>query len=204
VTSNLYSYHVHQQTNFKEMKKILASLFVTSVAICSASAANAQVSIPPAVSVHNGTVPASCRFSSTVIGSLTANATPATLNLNSEGTSLSSLANPGSFTVICNSNHSFAAKLITGSRPSAIVESNYFEGFRFINTPSPYTSINTTTTTNAGFSNTFTTVPNLPATTATGYVVGVAAEAHLVDGAILPVSTTNGYVIRVEATVTAN
>jgi hypothetical protein len=191
-------YHV-QLNNLKEMKKILASLFVASVTICSASAANAQAQpvIGPTVSIHSGTVPASCRFSPSLAGSLTA--TPGTLILSEDGKSLSSLTSLGSFTVICNSTHSFAAKLITGVKPSAIVETNYSERFRFINTPAPYTTINTT-----GFSNTFTTVSGLPVTPNAGYVVGVAAEARLVDGTILPVSITNGYVINVEATVTAN
>jgi hypothetical protein len=178
------------------MKKILASLFVTSVAICSASAANAQSTISD-VSIHRGTVPASCRFDASLAGSLTATPVPVTLNLNTAGTSLSSIANPGRFTVICNSNHSFAAVLETGRRPSTIDVANYSERFRFLGAVEPYDRINT-----SDFAATFATVTNLPATPRAGYVVQVAAEARLVDGGILPASSVNGYEINIQATVT--
>jgi hypothetical protein len=175
------------------MKKILASLFVTSVAICSASAANAQnQNILENTSVHTGTIRTTCRFSPSDLGSL--RSTPGSLiPLPNEDapTSLSSLTSPGSFTVRCNSNHSFSARLLPGTSPTAVVER-----FRFINTPEPYDRINT-----PAFSTTFTTVTNLLPTPPEGYVVGVAAEASLANGNILPPGT---YVINVEARVMAN
>jgi hypothetical protein len=165
------------------MKRILASLFVTSVAICSASAANAQ----SATSVHSGAVAPGCTIS----------AAPGILSgTGAVPTSINSTASPGSFTTICNSTHSFAVTLLPGTKPSSIVNANYAEKFS-LNAPASYTAINTTS-----FGSTFTTVTGLPASPAAGYVVGVTAEASLVDGAYLPASAANGYVINVRATVT--
>jgi hypothetical protein len=179
------------------MKKILASLFVTSVAICSASAANAQSVLVPAISIHTGTIPTSCRFNNpTLDGSIIAT-TQGTLipNSTTAPTSLSSLTSPGSLTIICNSTHTFEAKLVTGASPTPVVEK-----FRFINTPAPYSAINSSF--NSGAVNTSpVTVTGLTATDRTGYVVGVAAEASLANGSVLPPGT---YTINIEARVTAN
>jgi hypothetical protein len=161
--------------------------------MCSAAAVNAQAVLGPATSVHTGSIPTSCRFSNPLLdGSIVATAGTLIAVPNTDApTSLSSLTFPGSFTIICNSNHSFTARLLAGTSPTEIVER-----FRFINTPAPYDGINT-----SEFSRIFTTVTNLVPTTRTGYVVGVAAEASLINGAVLP---PGNYVINIEARVAAN
>jgi hypothetical protein len=188
---------LHIQFN-KQMKKILASLFVTSVAICSASAANAQAALGPVISTHTGTIPASCRFSSTVAGSIVAtdgilapNSASTPTSLNSENTD----GSLGSFKVICNSNHTFAAQLLTASKPLTIADADYIQRFKLI-APSTHPTITT-----GGFTANSFTVGSLTPSAIDGYVVRVAAEAKLSGDALLPVGT---YVVRVQATVTAN
>ncbi len=180
----------------RKMKKILASLFVAAAAICSTSAANAQTAPEPAISIHTGTIPTSCRFNSpTLEGSIAATRQGTLIpNIETAPTSLSSLTSPGSLTIICNSRHKFEARLLTGASPIPVVEK-----FRFINTPEPYDRINSSF--NLGATNTIPiTVTGLPATEREGYIVGVAAEASLANGGVLPPGT---YTINVEAKITA-
>jgi hypothetical protein len=182
-------YHI-QINKLKTMKKILASLFVTSVTICSASAANSQVL--SATSEHKGTVPASCGVATAITaenGTLVPNSTVLA------PTSLSSETIPGSFTITCNSTHSFAATLVAGTLPGT--ESDYKREFRFFGAPTgTHNALNTTTT----FASTFATVPGLAAAPS-GYNVKVAARVSLNSGDPLPVSVTDGYVIKIQATV---
>jgi hypothetical protein len=168
------------------MKRILASLFVTSVAVCSASAASAQVS---ATSVHTGTVPATC----------TVAATPGTLSTVATGTTSNSINSdtiPGLFTIICNSNHSLAVATLTGTSPATAADLGYRQEFRLFNdsVADATKSLNATT-----FSTTYTTVTALPVTSTTGRTVNVAARASVNTGSVLPAGT---YIINVQATVT--
>ncbi len=172
------------------VKRILASLFVASVAICFASAANAQVL--SATSEHKGTVPPSCGVATAITaenGTLVPNSTVLA------PTSLSSETIPGSFTITCNSTHSFAATLVTGTLPGT--ESDYKREFRFFGAPTDtHSTLNTIIT----FASTFTTVQGLAAAPG-GYNVKVAAKVSLNSGLPLPVSATDGYVIKIRATV---
>jgi hypothetical protein len=173
------------------MKKILASLFVTSVAICSASAASAQLPSTPVTSVHSGNVPSAC----------TVTATPGTLSsasaITSSINSLSSPGIPGRFTAICNSTHKFEAKLLPGTKPLS-VPTTYVEKFRLLNPSTGYEDVKTS----AFSADTFTS-PSLNPTSSTGYTVDVAAEASVTSPATLPSGTSgpNSYVINVQATL---
>jgi hypothetical protein len=172
------------------VKRILASLFVTSVAICSASAANAQLPSTPAVSIHSGNVPSAC----------TVTALPGTLSGLANTSSIDSLNALGKFTAICNSSHAFKVEILnTGTKPLSIPSAaNYVEKFRLLNASNGNTGINTTSFSAAAF-----TSPALSPTTATGYTVDVAAQASVDSGYTLP-SGANGvssYIINVQATL---
>jgi hypothetical protein len=165
------------------VKRILASLFVTSVAICSASAANAQ----SATSIHTGIVAPACTITATPGTLRSADALPNSID--SSGAS-----DLGSFKLVCNSTHSLAVvKLPTGTT-AAVTGLGYKEEFRLIGT-GDYADLT------SSFAETYTTVPNLIATNAAGRTVQVAAKASVGSGNILPKGT---YIINVQATATAN
>jgi hypothetical protein len=174
----------------KTVKRILASLFVTSVATCSASAANAQLPSAPATSVHSGNVESAC----------TVTARTGILSGAANTSSIDSLKSLGGFTARCNSAHAFKVEILsTGTKPLSIpAEANYVEKFRLLNASNGNTSINTSSFSSAAF-----TSPALPPTTATGYTVDVAAQASVDSGYTLPSGANgpNSYIINVQATL---
>jgi hypothetical protein len=183
----------HSINKPKTMKRILTSLFVTSVVICSASAAGAQTL--SATSVHTGIVPASCGFDPVIT------ATPGTLIPNGTATtsttSLSSDTNFGSFTVRCNTAHSFTATLLDGTQPGTRPQSDYLREFRLFGAPPTHATI-TKEFSPAGF-----TVGGLEVSPTNGYSVNVAARTSLITAPSapplpLPVGT---YVINIRATI---
>jgi hypothetical protein len=171
------------------MKKILASLFATFVAICSASAANAQSNT--ATSIHSGNVSSAC----------TVTATPGTLSSTSAVTSsIDSTSSTGKFTAICNSTHSFKVELLGGTKPPSIpTAANYVEKFKLTSAATGYTGI-----TNTEFITGPVTTSSLPPTSSAGYEVVVAAQASVDSAYTLPsgANGANSYVINVRATVT--
>jgi hypothetical protein len=177
----------------KTVKKILASLFVTSVAICSASVANAQTNA--ATSVHSGNVPSACTV--TAINGTLSSTSAVTSSIDSTGSL-------GRFTAICNSTHSFRVELLPGTRPSIPAAANYVERFRLTSTATGYTGITTTNNNTSNFIVGPITTLSLPPTSSGGYDVDVAAQASVDSGFTLPSggSGANSYIINVRATVT--
>lgn len=174
------------------MKKILASLFLASATICSASNANAQTAPDPALSVHSGNVPTACTVTATP-GKLSGVAN--TSSINSLGT-----ASVGKFTAICNSSHIFKVEILNpGVKPASIPSAaNYTEKFMLLNASTGYANINTSSFSSSAF-----TSPSLLPTSAAGYTVDVAAEARVDNGYNLPSGNSglNSYVINVQATL---
>ncbi len=88
------------------MKRILASLFVTSVAICSASTANAALE---GTSIHSGTVPSECDVVATNATLAYATASP---------TVISSAGGAGNFNIKCNSTHQLTIEQLSITAPT--------------------------------------------------------------------------------------
>jgi hypothetical protein len=171
------------------MKKILASLFVASVTICSASAANAQATTT--TSVHSGTVPVLCTTITPTNGSLTKRS----------DTEISSAGSTGNFKIICNSNHTLSFRISESSNPSIPVAASYTKKFSVLSTDTNYTGI-----TSNGFIENATTplsFTGLLPTPSTGYDVKVAAQGTVSAGYTLPGSTTP-YSITIEGNLTPN
>jgi hypothetical protein len=170
------------------MKRILASLFVTSVAICSASAANAQLT-NEATSIHSGTVAPAC----------TVEATPGTLRKPANipvPSSIDSSASGdlGSFKMICNSTHSLTVAKQTTGTTAIVAGLDYKEEFRLIGT-GDYSTLT------SSFAEAYTTVSGLAATGSAGRTVSVAARASVGSAYVLP---KGDYIINIKATATAN
>jgi hypothetical protein len=166
------------------MKRILSSLFVTSVAICSASVANAQAT---ADSTHQGSVPMACSVTATNAILVFNATTPNLINSNSGGT----------FTTICNSQHTMRVEILSSppsSSPAIPSGATYVQEFQLSGASSSYSGLNT---------NEFVTGPvsqtSLPLTTGTGYVLNVRAQGRINNGFILPAGP---YTIVVRATAT--
>jgi hypothetical protein len=159
------------------VKRILASLFVTSVAICSASAANAQT--PPVTSMHSGNVSLSCSLAKK----------DGTLSSTSGFTSsINSNADKGFFEIKCNSTHSLKIELLAGTKPAS-VDSSYVEEFKLTDAPTNYTALNKT---------------GLIPTDSSGYKVNVEAQGRVTAPKLLPygASGASSYIINVRATLT--
>jgi hypothetical protein len=167
------------------VKRILVSLFVTSVAICYASAANAQVTDTD-ISVHTGKIDPAC----------TIEGTSASLIYKAESPNrISSDANTvGTFKAICNSTHKLDVKILSATGPAITQTDAYIKKFR-LTPPSGYSTITTNGQYVVG------PVQFTALAPTAGYVVGVEAEGSVANG-FLPGSTIN-YVITVEATITA-
>jgi hypothetical protein len=166
------------------VKRILASLFVTSVAICSASAANAQITVGQGTSTHTGTVIPTCTLVA-VGANLTSSETVPT--------SISSANGLGKFTTKCNSSHALRIELITGSNPLLPTGATYTEEFKLISNDDGYTGIA------SDFGSGQVNRGPLPATSTNGYVVAVEARGIITTGFYLPAGS---YTIRVRATAT--
>jgi hypothetical protein len=193
VAINLFAPRIifNSTNKLRKMKRILASLFVTSVAICSASATNAQTS--PVTSVHSGNVPLSC--------SLTKK--DGTLSSTSGFTSsINSNADKGFFEVKCNSTHALKIELLSGTKPGS-VDSSYKEEFRLTDAPADYNALNTTGT-GTGFVATTPEKTGLIPTDASGYKVNVEAQGSVTLPKLLPYGANGltSYVINVRATLT--
>jgi hypothetical protein len=171
------------------MKRILASLFVTSVAICSAPTANAQLD---ATSVHSGTIPSACKVEAT-------NATLVRIPLTIP-TSISSDSGTGQFKMTCNTTHALKVEWLGSTHPDITTGTSYTEEFKLSGAISPYSAINTPVGETSGFVPTTTVVErsNLPATPTAGYTVGVAARGGVATG-FLPAGE---YIMRIKATIT--
>jgi hypothetical protein len=169
------------------VKRILASLFVTSVAICSASAANAQT--PPVTSMHSGNVSLSCSLAKK----------DGTLSSTSGFTSsINSNADKGFFEIKCNSTHSLKIELLAGTKPAS-VDSSYVEEFKLTDAPTNYTALNTT-----DFVVSTPDKTGLIPTDSSGYKVNVEAQGRVTAPKLLPygASGASSYIINVRATLT--
>jgi hypothetical protein len=172
----------------KTVKRILASLFVTSVAICSASAANAQLTNTD-ISVHTGAVDPACTVQATTgrLKSPTNALVPNSIESSASG-------DLGSFKMICNSTHSLAVVLLPGTSPD-VTGLDYKEEFQLVGGADGYETLN------SSFATIYLTKSGLPATNAAGRTINVAAKASVGPAYILP---KGNYIIRIRATATAS
>jgi hypothetical protein len=175
------------------VKRILASLFVTSVAICSASAANADAT---ATSTHEGSIATACNTIVPIGGALT----------RISDTEISSAGGLGNFNIKCNTNHTLKFQILHASSSQPVIPelAAYTRNFSLSTTDLRYSTVTsngfTTFTTNAVNELTFS---GLLPTTSAGYDVKVAAKGTIGAAYILPASATP-YKIVIEAMLTSN
>jgi hypothetical protein len=173
----------------KTVKRILASLFVTSVAICSASAANAQLT---AESTHTGVIATVCKVE----------ATDAVLVRNNPTlpTSISSNDGIGAFKTTCNSEHGLTIEKLSSANPTITTGTGYKTEFKLSGALGAYAALNTVAATTDDFVEAPVIKTGLPATGSEGHTIKVAAKGSVATG-FLPAGT---YTIKIKATVAAS
>ncbi len=167
------------------MKKILASLFVTSVTICSASAANAALE---GTSTHSGTVPSECDVVATGASLVYVATSP---------TEISSETGNGNFNIKCNSKHKLTIEQLPiaegTNRPALPAGATYTAQFQLSGAPTPDYGV-----LNVNFGTTAVVGTDLKQGE---YNVKVAAKGAITGAAKLPSGT---YKIEVKATLVAS